>query len=194
MRPTVSAVKGAIALHFEDQPIIAAVRGKEELYRACQSPCNIIFLLCCSVLSLPSCIEHAHKNEKKLFLHIDLAEGIGKDAAGVAYVASLGIDGIITTRVNITRYAKECGITCVQRFFMVDSHSVSTALESVRAAHPDMIEIMPALALKTVKHLSSMLSIPVIAGGLIEEKEEIFAALSAGASAVSTGKESLWSV
>ena len=35
-------------------------------------------------------------------------------------------------------------------------------------------------------------ALPVIAGGLIETKDEIFAALSAGASAISTGKKELW--
>ena len=74
----------------------------------------------------------------------------------------------------------------------MDSHSFDTAVESVKMAHPDMIEVMPALVTREIKRLRESLKIPVIAGGLIEEKPEIYSALSAGASAVSTGKWDLW--
>ena len=42
--------------------------------------------------------------------------------------------------------------------------------------------------------MASETDIPVIAGGLIETKEEIYKALSAGAAAVSTGARELWGV
>ncbi len=181
-------------MNFEEQPIIAAVRDKDGFLAACESECEVIFLLSSSILELSDYIKHAHEKKKELFLHIDLADGIGKDTAGVKYLASLGIDGIISTRVSAVKSARECGLSCVQRFFMVDSHSVDTALESIRVAHPDMIEIMPGIATKTIKRLSRQISVPIIAGGLLEEKEELFAALSAGASAISTGRRELWEV
>ncbi len=179
-------------MNFEEQPIIAAVRDKDGFHAACESECEVIFLLASDILDLKDYIERAHLKEKKLFLHIDLADGVGKDAAGVRYLAALGIDGIISTRVSTIKSAREYGLACVQRFFMVDSHSLDTALESIRMAHPDMIEIMPGIATKTIKRLSKQISVPIIAGGLLEEKEELIAALSAGASAISTGKRELW--
>ncbi len=180
-------------MNFEEQPIIAAVRDKDGFLAACESECEVIFLLSSKISVLKEYVERAHEKKKKLFLHLDLAEGVGKDAEGVRFLASLGIDGIITTRVSTVKSARECGILCVQRFFMVDSHSVDTALESIRMARPDMIEIMPGIATKTIGRLSRQVSVPIIAGGLLEEKEELFAALSAGASAISTGKRELWS-
>ena len=179
-------------MNFEEQPIIAAVRDGDGFLAACESDCEVIFLLSSKISALKEYIEKAHEKGKELFLHLDLAEGVGKDAEGVRFLAALGIDGIISTRVSTVKYAKECGLSCVQRFFMVDSHSVDTALESIRVAHPDMIEIMPGIATKTIKRLSRHVSVPIIAGGLLEEKEELFAALSAGASAISTGKRELW--
>lgn len=181
-------------MNFEEQPIIAAVRSEEAFLAACASPCQVIFLLASDILSLPQHIQTAHKNGKLLFLHVDLAEGVAKDAYGVRYVASLGVDGIITTRSSTVRHAKECSLRCIQRFFLVDSQSVQTALDAVRTVRPDMIELMPGTAVKTVKHIAARTSLPVIAGGLIEEKDEIIAALAAGASAVSTGKEALWNM
>ena len=181
-------------MNFDEQPIIAAVRDEDGLLAACESECEVIFLLSSDILSLPRAIEQAHAHDKKLFLHVDLAEGVGKDASGIRYLAHLGVDGIISTRNSTVKHARENGLLCVQRFFMVDSHSVDTALDSIRAARPDMIEIMPGIATKTIKRLFKEVSVPIIAGGLLEEKEELFAALSAGASAISTGKPELWKV
>ena len=181
-------------MHFDDHPIIAAVRDKESLLAACDSPCKSIFLLSADLLSLAELTKEVHEKGKRLFLHIDLADGIGKDAVGIQFVKLCGADGIISTRSSLIKLAKEAGITCVQRFFMVDSHSVNTALTSVRASRPDMIEIMPGIATKTMRRLADKLDVPVIAGGLLESKEEIVAALSAGASAVSTGKKELWNL
>lgn len=51
---------------------------------------------------------------------------------------------------------------------------------------------MPGVIPKALS-LFSEKGIPVIAGGLIETKAEVTAALSSGAVAVSTGKSNLWS-
>ena len=75
---------------------------------------------------------------------------------------------------------------------MIDSRSVDTAIESVKQSHADMLEIMPALAYKSISKIKKNLRIPIIAGGLIEKKDEIYSALSAGASMVSTGAADLW--
>jgi glycerol uptake operon antiterminator len=80
----------------------------------------------------------------------------------------------------------------IQRFFMIDSRSVDTALETIRQTRADMVEIMPGIAYKAIEAICTKVSVPIIAGGLIEEKEEIYRALAAGASVVSTGKRVLW--
>jgi len=59
------------------------------------------------------------------------------------------------------------------------------------SAKPDLIEIMPGIAEKVIRKFS-LDKTPIIAGGLVESKAETMAVLSAGASAVSTGKKELW--
>ena len=177
---------------FLDHPIIAAVRTDIDLAAALESDSAAVFLLNGSIDTLREHAEKAHKAGKKLFLHIDLAGGLGKDEAGVRFAAKQGIDGIISTRGPLIRAARECGVLCVQRFFMVDSHSVDTAVESLRTFRPDLAEIMPGIAFRTVERLQKKVAIPLIAGGLIEDKEDIYHALSAGACAVSVGKKALW--
>lgn len=175
---------------LESNPVIPAVRG-DKFHKAINSPCDVIFCLGESLLSVKEHIKLAHSVGKKLFVHIDLAEGIGKDAAGVKYLASVGCDGIISTKAQIIKNANKEGMLTVQRFFILDSQGLESTKELLSSSNPSAIEIMPGVISKTVSKFAAS-SIPVIAGGLIETKEEITSALSAGALAVSTGKESLW--
>lgn len=51
-----------------------------------------------------------------------------------------------------------------------------------------MVEIMPGIMPEIIERLKIEIKIPIIAGGLISDKKDIIAALSAGADAVSTTK------
>lgn len=172
--------------------VIAAVRNNDELVAALDSPVNMIFLLSTNIEKIKSQADLVHSVGKKLFVHIDLAEGIGKDEYGIKFVKQQGVDGIISTRTNLIKLAKKSGIYTVQRFFIVDTHSVDTTIESAKASKADMIEIMPGVVAKVIKRLKKELEMPVVAGGLIETKEEFDEAISCGAFAVSTGKSMFW--
>lgn len=172
--------------------VIAAIRSKEELIKASQSDVKIIFDLSPNILTIEDSISIAHNANKKFFIHIDLTEGIGKDKSGIEYVKKLGVDGIISTRTGIIKAARELGIFTVQRFFIVDSHSIETTVESIKISKPQMIEIMPGSVLKVISRLKEILDIPIIAGGLIETEDEAISIIQSGASAVSTGMISLW--
>lgn len=173
--------------------VIAAVRNEADFERACHGNVEAIFDLSPDLLTVANRVKRAHDMGKKLLIHIDLATGIGKDESGLSYLSGLGIDGIISTRVNMIRTAHELGLFTVQRFFIVDSHSITTSMESLKASHADTIEIMPGVVFKVIEELHGKVGVPIIAGGLIESREEIDCALRCGASAVSTGKAELWS-
>ena len=180
-------MKHSSLINFDENPIIAAVRTKEDFSRALATDVQTVFLLSSNIMDVDEYAREAHEAGKKLFVHIDFTDGLSKDAAGLAYIATKGIDGIISTHSGVIKCAAENGIPCIQRFFMVD-----TALESMRTSRPDMIEIMPAVAYKTITKMKNNTKIPIIAGGLVEKKEEIYSAISAGASGVSTGVRELW--
>lgn len=174
--------------------VIAAVRSEIEFKNALNAENDVIFFLSPNILTLPKLLKLAHDNKKKVFVHIDLMEGIGKDKSGIKLLKKMEIDGIISTRVNIIRLAKEENIFTVQRFFIVDSKSVETTAEAVKQSKCDVIEVMPGVVPKVIKGLCEKLSVPVIAGGLIESEREIDAALRSGAIAISTGKSEFWSL
>jgi glycerol uptake operon antiterminator len=179
-------------LDYENYPIIAAVKTEDDFSHALASDVQTIFMLSSNILTIEDYVNRAHVGGKLLYVHMDFVDGLSKDAAGVKYLATKKVDGIISTRSNIISAAADCGISSVQRFFMIDSRSVDTALETLRSSKADMVEIMPAIAYKAISKIKANIKIPIIAGGLIEHKDEVFAALSAGTSMISTGKRELW--
>lgn len=175
---------------FERSPVIAAIPNNA-LQSALDSQAEILFILKISLLEIEETIKKAHLADKKIFIHIDLADGIGKDKAGVEYLARLGADGIISTRGQLIRHANDLGLITVQRFFALDSKGVDSIEDMLESTKPDLIEIMPGIATKIIERFVSK-GIPVIAGGLIETKQEVTEALKNGAEAISTGKTELW--
>ncbi|MBO4468386.1 MAG: glycerol-3-phosphate responsive antiterminator [Clostridia bacterium] len=177
---------------FENCPVIPAIKGSG-LADALGSPCGVVFLLNCDILTIADTVRSIHAAGKKAYIHIDLADGIGKDCSGIKFVKQCGADGIISTKAALIRMAKEQELTTVQRIFALDSKGLASAIETVKSGNPDFVEILPGIALKAIK-LFANAKIPVIAGGLISEKSEIFAAIDSGAIAVSTGKKELWNM
>ena len=172
--------------------IIPAVRDDIEFENALNSNASLIFDLNSSILTFETRIKKAHAKNKKLFIHIDLAEGIGKDKKGIQYLKTIGVDGIISTRSNIIKFAKESRLSTIQRFFLLDSQSVISIINTVKDSKPDMIEIMPGVIYKMIRSLKKELNIPIIAGGLLDAQAEIDQALKEGAFAVSTSKKIFW--
>ncbi len=172
--------------------VIAAVKDMAGFEAAMKSSVDTVFFLYPDIAQLSDIIQTAHEKSKKLFIHIDLTSGLGKDKSGIEFAKNAGVDGIISTRANLIRAAKDCGLKTVQRFFIVDSRSVDTTVETLRVSKADLIEVMPGIAPKIIKKLKSRVDVPIIAGGLIELEEEVAEAVSAGAAAVSTGQIKLW--
>lgn len=177
---------------LERTPIIAAT-DSAGWQNAIISDVEVLFHLSANIITVENEIKIAKTNNKYVFVHIDLAEGIGKDKMAIKWLAELGADGIISTRAQLIRSAKECGLMAIQRFFVLDSKGMNSISEMIDITRPDLIEIMPGVIPKALS-LFSEKGIPVIAGGLIETKAEVTSALGSGAVAVSTGKVGLWSI
>ena len=172
------------------KPVIAAVQN-DKWQNALNSPVQVLFYLSADLMTVEERVKQAHEAGKFILIHIDLAEGIGKDRMGIRYLARCGVDGIISTRAQLIRMAKEQGLLTVQRFFALDSKGMDSVDEMLRSTEPHMMELMPGIICKTVQRFSQG-HIPVIAGGLVQTKQEVMDALNSGAAAVSTGQKELW--
>lgn len=176
-----------------EAPVIAAVRGREQLLRAIQSPVRVIFLLGGDLFALPGLVQLALEAEKLVFLHLDFVEGASRDAAGVRWIArSIRPSGVLSTRAPLLKTATEEGLLTVLRMFMVDSSSLGTGERMVKACAPDLVEVMPGLVTRAIHLLRQRIEPPVIAGGMLELETDVRAALAAGALAASTSSEALW--
>jgi len=174
--------------------VIAAVRTEEDFCAALKTNINLIFDLNPDLLTLAERVKKAHQAGKKLLIHFDLATGIGKDKSGITFVKTTGAEGVISTRASVIKMAKELHLFTVQRFFILDSQSLHTTVETLKTSKADMIEIMPGIIPKMVAKLKQETQTPIIAGGLIETEEEVRAVIESGAAAISTGKMTLWGI
>ena len=183
-------MKNEIVELLEACPVIAAVKQKG-FSDALDSPCEVIFLTEVNILTVAERVAEAHEKGKKIFIHIDLAEGIGKDAAALTFLKNCGVDGIISTKSSVIRMAKDKGFKTVLRVFALDSQSIKSAGDTARSTSPDFVEVLPGIACKVINRFADT-GIPVILGGLVTEKSEVISALDSGAIAITTGKSDLW--
>lgn len=176
-------------------PVIAAVGSEEALTAAVESECRVIFLLMGNVLDVGELTARAHAGGKLCVIHLDLIEGLsGKEIAVDAVKKLTGAEGIISTRGTQIKRAKQLGMTAIQRGFMLDSRSLNSFEAQIRQSRPDFVEILPGLLPKVIAELKVRAGVPIIAGGFIHEKEDVIAALQAGALAVSASSPKVWSV
>ncbi len=182
--------KGDLINALERSPVIAAVRD-DKWNEAIASSAEVIFYLKANLNTVKEKIAESLENDKMIFVHIDLAEGIGKDRSGISFLSKCGVTGIISTRNQLINYAKEEGLLTVQRFFVLDSQGLNNIRDISDSA--DFVEIMPGVIQKVIKRFTEDGN-DIIAGGLIETKDEVMTALRAGTVAVSTGKQELWGI
>ena len=132
---------------------------------------------------------------KAAMVHLELIEGLsGKEIAVDAIHALTRADGIISTRAAQIKRARQLGLATIQRCFLLDSRSVRSLQAQAAQGKPDYVEILPGVIPRVIAELAHGMNTPLIAGGLIKTKEEVVAALGAGAVAVSTTAESVWAL
>lgn len=178
----------------ESSPIIAAVKDKKGLDQCCGLPdIKIIFILYGDVCSIADIVNQIRDAGKMAIVHVDLVAGLASKEIAVDFIKKYtGADGIISTKPGMIRRAKELNMLTVMRFWMLDSISLETVGKQLALVKPDFIEILPGIMPKIIKRISSQFRIPVIAGGLIQDKEDVVAVLNAGAISVSTTNPNVW--
>lgn len=179
---------------LECNPIIGAIKDDEDLKKVIESDCSVVFLLNGDILTLKEKVTELKSNGKSVFVHLDMIGGISSNPVIIKYLKNeFHIDGIITTKINLVKKAIEENVHVVQRIFLLDSISLQNSIENLKRYKPSAIEIMPGVITKAVRILNKEFpDLPIICGGLIDDKQEIIDVLKNGAMAVSTSKIELW--
>ncbi|MBC5708680.1 MAG: glycerol-3-phosphate responsive antiterminator [Hungatella hathewayi] len=178
---------------LEDCPVIAAVKDETGLKECLYSESQIIFLLFGDICSVGRYVEIAKSAGKMVFVHMDLINGLGNKEVAVDFIREhTGVDGIISTKPQLVKRAKELGLFGILRIFVIDSMAFGNIEKQCASLVPDAVEILPGLMPKIIKKLCSTVNVPIIAGGLISDKEDVMNALNAGAVAISVTNQRVW--
>lgn len=180
---------------LEDGPVIASVKDDAGLAAAMKSDVAVIFLLYGDVLTIGELVGRAHAAGKAVFVHLDLIEGLSPREVSVDFLAkNTAVDGVLSTKAQLTRRARELGLVAIQRFFLLDSMALRSIEKHLAPETSDLIEVLPGLMPKIIRQVRAVSGKPVIAGGLITDKEDVTGALGAGAVAVSTTNPDVWAM
>lgn len=179
---------------LEENPIIAAVKNGEQLNQALDSEAQVIFVLFGDVMNIKEISEIITSRNKIGIIHIDLVEGFTNKEIVVKYIKEeTKFSGIISTKPQVVKLAKKYNLLGVQRVFIFDTLSLNN-VKNHMISECDAIEVLPGIIPKVIEIISKYSSKPVVAGGLIETKEEVMQALNSGATCVSTTKKEIWNM
>ena len=182
---------------IEAAPVIAAVKDDEGLEICLTSEVEAVFILFGDICTIADIVARVKDAGKIAMVHMDLVTGLSPQDVSIDFIRKYTrADGIITTKANLITHAREIGLATVLRYFVIDSlalFSIERRSRENRDSQPDMIEILPGIIVpKMVRKICSMSKVPVLCGGLIQEKEDVMNALANGAAAISTTCPEVW--
>ena len=176
-----------------DCPVIAAVKNFEGIERCLESEVRIVFILFGNMCNIGEIVKRAKQTGKIALVHIDLIEGLGSHEIAVDYIKkNTEADGIISTRMNMINRAKELSLYTIFRIFVLDSRAYQSIEKQKKQIKADFIEILPGVMPKIIARIHELSAQDVIAGGLINDREDVIDALNAGAISVSTTNQDIW--
>lgn len=178
---------------LQQHPVIAAVKDTESLNIALQSDCRIISVLYGNICNIGAIVQRIKKADKYAFIHVDLLDGTSNKEIVINFLKIVtAADGIISTKASMVKAAKAQGFYGIQRLFLVDSISFNNIDKQIAQSNPDCVEILPGCMPKVLGWVAEKISLPIIAGGLVCDRDDASNALNAGAVAVSTTNKGVW--
>lgn len=181
---------------LEENPVIAAVKDEKGLLAACEcEDVQIVFILFGDVCTIELIVQKVKAAGKTAMVHVDLIDGLSGREVAVRYVTErTEADGVISTKPAVIVEARKHGLATILRVFVLDSMAYENIQKEIRLCRPDAVEILPGLMPKVIRKITSQHRTPIIAGGLISDREDVMAALQAGAVSVSSTNRGVWSM
>ena len=182
---------------IEAAPVVAAIKDDTGLEMCLKSDVDAVFILYGDIFTIADIVAKVKNAGKTAMVHMDLITGLSPKDISTDFIRKYTLaDGIITTKGNLISHAKEIGLATVLRYFVLDSMAlinIERQSHQNRETQPDMIEILPGIIVpKMIRKICAMSRVPVICGGLIQEKEDVMHALASGAAAISTTSPDVW--
>ena len=174
-------------------PVIPIAKSLEWVPYVKQAESRIVYLTCGSILDIEDIVQELHEAGKKVIAHAELVEGLSNKDISIDFLSKRAkVDGIISTRASQIRRGRELGLLTIQRFYVIDVKTYRNVEKHLRTSEPDIMEFMPAGLDKGIRYLIQDISKPVVASGMVLDKDDVIHALNAGAVAVATSNRELW--
>ncbi|MGJ7036165.1 glycerol-3-phosphate responsive antiterminator [Anoxybacillus eryuanensis] len=181
-------------MFLQDQ-FIATIKQPKHIELFLQTKWRTALLQTGTISVIKRYVELLKAHDRYVFVHIEKIPGISYDKEGLQFLSKfVQPHGIVSTKSTLIQLAKKEKLWTIQRLFLVDTDAVENGLQAVQQVMPDALEIMPGIVPHMVEHLVKQIKIPVITGGLIQNRDQMVEALQKGAQAVSTGNPLLWKI
>lgn len=179
---------------LEENPIIPGIKDDKGLNGVLKSDCKIVFILYGTVLNISEIVQKIKDSGKMAFINVDLLEGFSHKEIVVEYLKQhTQADGILSAKASMLKAAKNQGFFTIHRFFLIDSLSFHNLDRQIKISKPDCIEILPGWP-KVISWVTEKSELPIIAGGLVCDKDDVIAALKARATAISSTNAEVWAM
>lgn len=173
-------------------PVIAVLYGPDSIPNFLRADARVCLLANIELRRVPGIVRALRENRRQVILNLDTIAGLAQDRAGVAFLKDVGVGAVVTTRGSLVSRIKSLGLFAVQKVFVTDRSNLPRALESVRNAQPDLVQLMPAPMLGHLDAEARQVFAPFIASGFIDGRDGVAAALRNGAVGVSSQTQALW--
>lgn len=178
---------------IEENPVILGITKESDIELASRNESQIIFTLFGSIADISNTIHRLKQIKQLVFVNIDMVDGFSPRNSVIDFLKTTELDGIISSKPAILRYAKEQGLFTIHRFFILDSSSWRSIGRQLEISQADIINIAPGWT-KIIQWTSERFSVPVISSGLVCDKEIVIENLNAGAIAICTTNHDVWNM
>lgn len=176
-------------------PVIASIKNDDALAGALASRCQTLFILYGDITTIESIVGRAKRGGRKVLVNLDMVEGYASKPVAIRHLQRhTHADGILSSKAPMVRAAKELGLVAIHRLFMIDSFAYHQLPEQVRISQADCLEILPGCLPRVIQWIHKDTCLPLIAGGLVCDVNDVTAALRAGATWVATSDQKLWNL
>lgn len=184
--PTIDEI---LSLH----PVIASIKDMDGLRTVLRVSCPVVFVLFGSITTISGIVATLKGAGKIVFVDVDLVDGFSNKPVVVDFLKEhTRADGVLSSKSIMVKTAKSVGLLAVHRLFLIDSFSYHNVPKQVRLSNADAIEIMPGCIPRVISWIRTDTDIPLIAGGLVCDKQDVTSALGAGAIAIASSNRDVW--
>ena len=176
---------------IEENPVILGVNKESNFELVEKNESQVVFTLFGTISNIGDTIHRLNKIKKLVFVNIDMVDGFSPRNSVIDFLKTTELDGIISSKPNVLRYANDQGLFTIHRFFILDSSSWRNIDRQLEISQADIINITPGWT-KVIKWTSERFSTPVISSGLVCDKEIVIENLNAGAIAICTTNHDVW--